>query len=180
VKTYSLGTLAGLRLSATPLALLGSLVLLVVLSGIAVGVLGVPIGLALVGGMLAVGLHWAAVLVHQFGHAWAARGTGYPMLGTQLGTLGLLGSSVYPTNEPPLPGSVHIRRALGGPIGNLVFTIIAVMVAFGLNVLDRGLGWVGVFFVLDNLLVFGLGSFVPMGFTDGSTILQWWDRRFEQ
>jgi hypothetical protein len=34
-----------------------------------------------------------------------------------------------------------------------------------------------VFFFLDNLLVFTIGSLLPLGFTDGSTLLAWWPRR---
>jgi hypothetical protein len=33
------------------------------------------------------------------------------------------------------------------------------------------------FFFLDNLLVLTLGSFLPLGFTDGSTLLEWWGKR---
>jgi hypothetical protein len=36
--------------------------------------------------------------------------------------------------------------------------------------------WVALFFFLDNLLVLTLGAFVPLGFTDGSTLLRWWGK----
>jgi hypothetical protein len=39
------------------------------------------------------------------------------------------------------------------------------------------LTWVAALVLLDNLLVFTLGAFLPLGFTDGSTILRWWRRR---
>jgi hypothetical protein len=42
---------------------------------------------------------------------------------------------------------------------------------------NETLGWVGTFFFLDNLLIFTLGVFVPLGFTDGSTLLRWWGKR---
>ena len=37
--------------------------------------------------------------------------------------------------------------------------------------------WVAVFFFLDNLLVMTLGAFLPLGFTDGDTLLAWWGKR---
>jgi hypothetical protein len=33
------------------------------------------------------------------------------------------------------------------------------------------------FFGLENLLLYGLGAFLPLGFTDGSTLLEWWPKR---
>ncbi|MBW7885798.1 MAG: hypothetical protein H3C34_24840, partial [Caldilineaceae bacterium] len=40
-----------------------------------------------------------------------------------------------------------------------------------------GVGWwLLVFLAVDNLVVLGLGAFLPLGFTDGSTILNWWGR----
>jgi hypothetical protein len=32
---------------------------------------------------------------------------------------------------------------------------------------------VGLFIFLDNLLIYTLGAMLPLGFTDGSTILNW-------
>ena len=29
----------------------------------------------------------------------------------------------------------------------------------------------------ENLLVFGGGAFLPLGFNDGSTLLHWWPKR---
>jgi hypothetical protein len=89
----------------------------------------------------------------------------------------LLDRTLYPPNEPPLPADTHIRRALGGPI-------MSIAVAFALSILALliapigGLVWYLVLFaMLDSLLVFGLGSFLPLGFTDGSTLLYWLPKR---
>ena len=170
---YKLGSLAGLRLTATPLALVGSLLLLLALSGIEIGVLNLPVGEALFGSLLAVLLHWASVIAYHLGHARAARRTGYPMSGIRLGTLGVLGTSVYPADEPTLPAKIHVQRALGGPLGSLLFTMVALGTAIVFRAVDEALSWAGIFFFLDNLLVFTLGVFLPLGFTDGSTLLQW-------
>ena len=174
---YKLGQLAGLRLSATPVAVFGSILLVALLSGIAIRALNLPVGESLFGSLLAVILHWVSALAHHLGHAWAARRTGYPMIGIRLGTLGVLATSVYPPEEPSLPARIHIRRALGGPIGSLLFSLVALAVALVFRAVNSSLAWVGIFFFLDNLLVFTLGVFVPLGFTDGSTLLQWWSQR---
>jgi hypothetical protein len=177
MKEYRLGELAGLNLSAVPFALVGSILLLLLLSGIAISVLNFSIGEAIGGSLLAVILHWVSTLAHHLGHAWAARRTGYPMTGIRFGTWGLLATSLYPPDEPALPAKTHIRRALGGPIGSLLFSIIALVIALIFRTVNDVLGWVGTFFFLDNLFVFTLGVFVPLGFTDGSTLLQWWGKR---
>ena len=177
MKEYKLGKLAALNLSAVPFALVGSILLFALLSGIAIGVLDLPVGEAILGSLLAVVLHWVSVIAHHLGHARAARRTGYPMSGIRLGTLGILATSLYPPDEPALPAKIHIQRALGGPLGSLLFSVVALMIALVFRMVNEALGWVGTFFFLDNLLVFTLGVFLPLGFTDGSTLLQWWGKR---
>ena len=174
---HRLGNLAGLNLSVVPFAFAGSGLLLVLLSGIAIGLLNLPVGEAIIGSLIAVILHWASTLAHHLGHAWAARRTGYPMIGIRFGTLGLLATSLYPPDEPALPAKIHIQRALGGPVGSLLFSIVALVIAQVFRTVNDTLAWVGIFFFLDNLLVFTLGVFLPLGFTDGSTLLQWWRKR---
>lgn len=177
MKEYRLGRFAGLRLSALPFALVGSILLFVLLSGIAMAVLHASIGEALAGSLLAVLLHWGSTLAHHLGHAWAARRTGYPMSGVRFGMFGLLATSLYPPDEPALPAKVHIRRAWGGPIGSFLFSLVALAVALLFRTVNEVLGWAGTFFFLDNLLVFSLGPLLPLGFTDGSTLLHWWGKR---
>jgi hypothetical protein len=173
---YRLGQVAGVGLSVELPGLLGSILLLLILGGIAIGILHMPLAEAAIASLLAVILHWVSVVAHQMGHAWAARRTGYPMRGMRLGYLGLLSTSLYPPDEPRLPARVHIRRALGGPTGSLVFSVIAAAALLVLRNMSTALEWVGVFFLFDNLVVMTLGSFLPLGFTDGSTLLQWWGK----
>jgi len=174
---FKLGRVAGITLSATPLAIASSALLWAVLSGVGIGVLGLPPWEAIGGGLLAVILHWVSIIAHQLSHAWAARRTGYPMAGIRLGLSGLLSTGLYPPDEPPLPAAIHIRRALGGPAGSLLITLLAGVIAL----LSRPAGgapwWVSVFFLLDNLIVITLGALLPLGFTDGSTLLNWWGKR---
>jgi hypothetical protein len=172
-RVYDLGSVAGLKLDALPSAIAGSALLWVLLSGSGV-LLGVSVGAAIVGGLIAVVLHWSSEIVHHLGHAWAARTTGHPMTGVRFWWV--LGMSRYPRDEGVLPARVHIRRALGGPAASLVVTLVAAVVAVVARPFGGAIWLVALFFFLDNLLVFSLGAFMPLGFTDGSTLLYWWGR----
>ncbi len=173
--TFKLGRLAGLELSARSSALAGSVLLWVIFSAIGIGLLNVSFAVALVASLIAVALHWVSEILHNLGHAWAARRTSYPMIGVQL--WGVLSMSVYPVDEPPLPARVHIQRALGGPFGSLLVTVAAGALMLALRSAGGVGWWLALFLFLDNLLVFTLGALLPLGFTDGSTILYWWGRR---
>jgi Zn-dependent protease len=172
---FELGRVAGLRLRVVPSAIVCFFLLWALLGGVGVLVFEVPLVEAIAGGLVAAVLHYGSEIVHNLGHAWAARRTGYPMTGIRL--FGFLGMSLYPENEPELPADIHIRRALGGPVGSLLLTLLAAVIALALRPLG-GTPWlIGAFFFLENLFVFTLGSFLPLGFTDGSTLLEWRGKR---
>jgi hypothetical protein len=173
--TYPLGTLTGLRLSARPTAFIGALLIWAILSGVGIGLLKLSPAVAILGALAAALLHYLSETAHQLGHAWAARRTGHPMVGIQFWWV--LSSSLYPADEPALPAAVHIRRALGGPIASLVVTLIAGGIALALVPLGGVIWYVALFLCLDNLLVFTLGALLPLGFTDGSTLLHWRQQR---
>jgi hypothetical protein len=86
--------------------------------------------------------------------------------------LGPLATSVYPHDEPELAPAVHVRRALGGPAGSAVLTVVAGILWLLLGGVHT-VNWILLLFFLDNLLVFTLGAFLPLGFTDGSTLLRY-------
>jgi hypothetical protein len=115
MKEYRLGKWGGLQWSMTRSAIVGAIGLWLVVAALMV-VLNIPIGSALLDGVIVVLLHTLSEIVHQLGHAWAARRTGYPMSGVRFGVLGIFAASVYPPDEPALPAKVHLRRATGGPI----------------------------------------------------------------
>jgi hypothetical protein len=165
-KAYPLGKFAGLILSFDVTAVLGTLVGWIVFALILKVIFDFGIGAALSGGLFLMLWHWVGELLHQYGHALAARRVGHPMIGVHLFTL--LGRSIYPANEGTLPAHVHIRRALGGPIFSAGITVILAIFAF--LILPASIPLV---MFLDNLLVFTLGAFMPLGFTDGSTLLYW-------
>jgi len=171
MKAIPLGHIAGLELSAGPSVWISLLALWAALAaGAAVG-LKFSMMEAVVGGLAATALHLLSELIHQFGHAIAARRTGHPMTGVRL--WGVLAGSVYPSDEPELPPATHIRRALGGAPISAIVALFAGAVAWLFQPVG-GLAWaLAVFMALDNLLVFAIGAFLPLGFTDGSTILRY-------
>jgi hypothetical protein len=91
------------------------------------------------------------------------------MVGVRL--WGVLSASVYPPDEPPLPRGVHVWRALGGPLASALLSALALIPPAALPA-GGGLWWLVVFFLLDNALVFTLGALLPLGSTDGSTLVR--------
>lgn len=167
-----LGRVAGVQLSAMPSAIISAIGLWTLLTMLAAVIIPLPIVTAILGGLIAAVLHYVSDTLHQLGHALAAKRTGYPMIGIRFWFV--LSTALYPPTEPSLPGRVHIQRALGGPIASVSGGVAIGVIA----ALTTGLaGWIAAFVAFDNLVVLGLGAFVPLGFTDGSTILTWWGKR---
>lgn len=173
---HVIAKLAGIQLSINPLIFGGTAILWLLFSGLVYWVLAPPLPLTLLIGLLSTVSYWLANLGHHLGHAIAARRTGYPMAGIRLGSLLFLATSRYPKDEGELPAAVHIRRALGGPIFSFILAVasggIALLLAPG------GIGWwLALCFSLINLIVYTAGALLPLGFTDGSTLLEWWPKR---
>jgi len=167
------GKVLGLDILISPSALVGSVAITLVAAVVFAARAGLSTGEALFGGILAMMLYWLSNFLHHFGHAIAARRTEYPMTGVLFHTV--LGTSVYPRDEPELPGSVHIRRALGGPALSFVVLIISSLAALLVPASTSPLlNALALFVAAINLLIFSAGAFLPLGFTDGSTLLRWW------
>lgn len=175
MSSFKAGRIIGLQLWITPSAVIASAVLWLVLTLLAAFLFDVALIEAVLGGLIAVGLHWLSELWHHKGHALAAQRTGYPMRGVRLWTL--LGLSLYPKDEPELPANIHIQRALGGPIASFILTLVAAALLFVTLPVGGMPLLLTQFFLLENLFVFFLGAFLPLGFTDGSTLLHWWPKR---
>jgi len=171
--TIPLGQIANLKLSARPSAIFGSLLLWVGFTVLGWILFATP-GNALLFGLLCTLLHWLSNLVHHFGHARAARRTGYPMTGVRAWFI--FGQSLYPQDEPPLPGRIHIRRALGGPITSILLGFLAGVLALLFHPSASLAWWALIVVMLETWLLFGFGAFLPLGFTDGSTLLTWWGK----
>lgn len=176
-KRWQIGKLAGVEIWIRLNSLLLSGLLWFIFSLTAVFWLNFPFDEAIFVGGTAVLLHWLSEIGHHLGHATAAQRVGYPM--QKIISWYLLMTSVYPKDEPPLHAKIHIWRALGGPIASLLIATLAggVLLLFPSG---RSLATVLASFVFwENFVVLFLGAFLPLGFTDGSTLLTWWPRRHE-
>ena len=164
------GRLFGLEHTVLGSAILGLLLLWTLLAAGAWYLLDQPPVSAALLGLAAALLHFGGEVWHQYGHARAARRAGAPMIAVRYWLV--LGSSIYPEDEPEQQPKVHIRRALGGPLASLSLAAVlaGLLLAFAPG---TPVFYLTAFACLDNLLVFGLGSFLPLGFTDGSTILRY-------
>lgn len=174
-QTIRLGHIAGLKIMALPLAVIGSLLLWLIFSLVGWLWLDLGVGTAVLTAFIATFLHYFGELWHQLGHAWAAKRAGWPMNGVMF--IWVLAASLYPHEEPELPAHIHIRRALGGPAGSLLMSLVSGLAAWAIRPFTTPTDYLILFFFLDNLLVFTLGAFLPLGFTDGSTLLRYWPDR---
>ena len=172
---FRVGKLFGLEHFLGRSAVISSLLFWAVLVALAVFVLGLTPAVAIVAGLVAALLHWFSEMWHQYGHARAARHTGYPMTGIRLWFL--LGTSLYPEEEPELAAEIHIRRALGGPAASFLLSLVSAILALALWPVGGVLFYLAFFWLLENAFIFTVGAFIPLGFNDGSTLLYWWPRR---
>lgn len=169
--------LFGLKLTVAPSATLWLLLLWGILTFIPYRLIGLPFAQSLIGAFIALLLHLLSVYWHDFGHALAARSTGYPMTGIHL--FSVIAATLYPTDEPPLPAMIHIRRALGGPIASAILSLIALVLwwLLGDSPIWGQYGDVAslilAFFCLENFVAFTLQVFLPFGFNDGATLYKW-------
>ncbi|MGE5602913.1 MAG: hypothetical protein ACM30E_07665 [Nitrososphaerales archaeon] len=166
-----IGHLYNLEITAESSALVGTAALATGLAFAARRLAHLSPVAAVAAGLTGALLHWTSDICHQLGHARAARSTGYPM--SSLHCRHVLVTSRYPTDEPELPAEIHVRRALGGMPASLALGLAAVIPALALRRRGGVLGFLATLLCLDNLLVLGLGALVPLGFTDGSTLLTW-------
>lgn len=177
MKRWRLGQIQGISIWFTLNSLLLSGLLWLIFSAAGVLWFDFSLGQAVVVGLTAVLLHWLSDLWHHLGHGWVAGRLGYPMQSV-ISWL-VLFSSRYPQDEPPLHATIHIKRALGGPAASLLITLLAGLLLL-VGPSQGSASYVLIAFIFwENLLVLFLGAFLPLGFTDGSTLLTWWPRRHE-
>lgn len=176
VRQFRLGSFAGVEIRFTAQAVVGFALLWLFLAWLGNVWLGWSLQRGIVFGFLGAFVHMLTAVIHHLSHAFAARRTGYPMEAVLLGQSLFFGLSVYPEDEPALPGRTHIMRALGGPIGSFLFAVLAGGLAF----LVRDFGgmpyWLAVLAGLDGFLIFFIGVLIPLGFNDMSTIIRWWGK----
>ncbi len=178
MRSLSLGKFDRLELRAKPSAVITFFGLWLALAALFWKLLKTRPRWAISFGLLAALGHFALELWHQLGHGRAARLTGYNMKGMTF--VGPLAVSVYPRQEPAIPADVHIQRALGGPIFSAFLTLLLSLATLALRPLGGPLYALMVLLLADNTFVFILGALLPLGFTDGSTLLAWWPKRGSQ
>ena len=113
----------------------------------------------------------------MYGHFTAAKMVGYPSTGTKF--WGVIGTILYPRDEPELPANTHIRRAIGGPIANSIVLVICIILAV-LFWSNAGLIRFLLGFSIFASIMFSFGALFPPIYmedrnlaTDGGTILHW-------
>src|SRR5689334_6285687 len=122
MRRYSLPTVFGLKMSVSVSGIVSLLILWLMLTIIGLAVIGLTLIESVIVGLIVAVLHYVSDIFHHIGHSIAARRTGHPMSGIFF--WGIFGASLYPKDEGELPASVHIQRALGGPIMSFIVTFI--------------------------------------------------------
>lgn len=180
-RTIRLGKFLGLEWGLRPTAIVGSLILWVIFSIIAYIVLR-DWPTAVWASLICTDLHWLGDILHQSGHALAAKSTGYPQKRWIIQHILL--TTLYPKDEPLLSPAVHIRRALGGAPVSLLIAAVAGYFAFVTPPASPFWLFILQFIFWENLLLYGLGALLPanlltrIGFdTDGDTLYKLWRGR---
>lgn len=169
-----LGSIAGLRVSARPSFFATRLLLLtaLVLTGRFIFKLSRP--KAVLGALIASVLDPIIILIHQLGHAWAAKRTGWPMIGISFWSL--FSTCIYPSDEPELSASVHLRRAVGGPVASFLNGLIIGIPALWLLPRKGVARLLALFWVIDACVVRSLLALGPVSWSDGPPV-RYWARR---
>ena len=177
MRSYTLFTLFGLKTTISFVGIVVYLVSIPVMAWVAARMRSLAPGSALLAGLLSVLVMFASDWLHQWGHARAARRTGYPMIG--LHYYSLFSTSQYPPDEPPLLAAIHARRALGGFWVNLLAGLLVAPLAFYLWPRGGVAGWLSGFAFVYNFFGGPIASLIPIDipgvFTnDGGTLWRLW------
>lgn len=175
MKRKTIGPFFGVKIYLLQTAIYGSILLWLVLASICLLLFSWPPPQVIIFSTFGVLLHWLAALSHQLGHILAARQTGYPMKAISMWWV--LSGSIYPKDEPDLPADTHLYRALGGPVFSLGMSFVGLLLTFFAQFLGDTAVYLTIFFAADNFFVFCIGALLPLGFTDGSTIIKYWRLR---
>ena len=170
-----IATISGTKFYFAQSAVISSIILWIIFAAICIGLLSWDILIALIFSTLALILYWVGGILHHIGHIIAAKQAGYPMEAVRLWML--IGTDIYPKDEPELPADTHLYRAIGGPIFSLGMAFVGLLLTFFLQPFGEFAIYLALFFAAVNFFVYCLGALLPLGFTDGSTILKYWRLR---
>jgi hypothetical protein len=184
MQRFSLGRVFGVQTTMSRASLLWYLGLALLTAWLSSWLVHLPLGWALLAGLLSALVFLISEWLHQLGHVLAAWIVGYPMVGIHY--FSIFSSSQYPA-EPPLPPATHMKRALGGFWINIIIGLLLLPVALylwprGREILPDAvslLAWIAGFGAFTNLVVLGLGAILPLkipggGLNDGGTLLHYW------
>lgn len=163
--------------------LVGTAILTILLTAAAIWLTELTPLDALIAGILATILHWISDLLHQYGHAFAAKQVGHPMNGLRMDWV--LVFSRYPKNEPELAPQIHIVRALGGPAISALVTVAALLLALVLVPMGGMAQFLATWFLALNFFIFTVGALLPPVYlpffcNDGGAIWHWLQVQREQ
>lgn len=113
--------------------------------------------------------------LHAFGHILSGHLVHSPM--DELLITALRDINIYHGDQSQIPSHVHLGRALGGPVFNL---IVAALCYALLPQLGSGLAATVTASLLSVNLFFGLGGFLPLPSVDGAVIWRELLRPFRQ
>jgi hypothetical protein len=165
VRHISLGKFWGIELSVTPITWLSPIVFFA---------LGVVLNTLIPEKSLVEILYYAVVfvfgveistLIHAFGHILGGKLVRSPM--DELLLTATRGLNIYHGDQDNIPGFVHLGRAMGGPILNLIFYAVMLQlllhreVGFGTDLLAA---------IASTSLFMGTGGFLPLPSLDGQVI----------
>jgi Zn-dependent protease len=106
-----------------------------------------------------------ATVLHALGHIVSGK-----LVGSAMNALLITATrdvNLYDGDQSAIPGRVHLGRALGGPLGNLL--IAGICLGFG-PLLASGLGADLAASLISVNLFFGLGGLLPLPSVDGEVI----------
>jgi hypothetical protein len=175
-RRLALGRWLGLEVTISPIGIVSFLGVVPLSMVLSIWLGQLDFGSALWSGLLTALIFFLSDYLHQYGHSLAAKWVGYPMQGMFFFTV--FSGSQYPKDEPTLPPTTHIRRALGGFWVNVILG--ALLGAAANSVWGSALGWALLFSAVWNFFILGWGALFPIdiqGFTtDGATIWKNWQQ----
>ena len=165
VRHIPLGSFWGVRLSVTPLTCLGPFVFF--LLGLLLNALRPGMGLTETfykAGVFVIGVE-ISTLVHALGHILGGKLVRSPM--DELLLTATRGVNIYHGDQSLVPSFVHMGRALGGPILNLLIYGVILQL---LTVSGVGFGTDLLASIASTSLFMGVGGFAPLPSVDGEVI----------
>ena len=165
VQHISFGKLWGIKLSITPFTWLSPVVFFVL--GMLLGTFEPRMNLTQTlyhTGVFIIGVE-ISMLIHALGHILGGKLVRSPM--DELLLTATRGINIYYGDQTVIPGFVHLARALGGPILNLLVYVLMLQflsysgVGFGKDLLAT---------ITSTSLFMGAGGFLPLPSVDGQVI----------